>query len=317
MFERAKNFPDEGVSAGGGITSAPRSAVAILIRAIFSAAARGRRVAVVDTAGGLGNQLFQYAFGRHLEKRGFDVLHEIRRLLPGADPVGRTYRLHPLAPRTIVLPRNRLFRGALWRTTGFQLRWERNWYDFAEVETAGKRPVLFSGYWQHPRYGVDSIGEVRAILAKVRVEHPMMERPGVVVGARRGDYASGQPHLQHIGTLAPEYYEAALRCAPAGFPVYLFSDETVWAERVLRAHLESRLARPVRVVADEFDDWQTLALMSHGVFHVIANSTFHWWAAALSSTSRGCVAPEPWMRSLNGRCEILPPQWRTAPAVFE
>lgn len=316
MPARAK-IPQWGGVSADGIRSVPRGAVATLTGAMISAAARGRRVAVVDTAGGLGNQLFQYVFGRYLESRGFDVLHEIRRLLPGADPVGRTYRLGPLLPRTIAFPCNRLVRGALWRATGFQLRWESTWYGFADVERAGRRPVLFSGYWQHPRYGVEGIGEVRAALAGVRVEHPMIERPGVVVGARRGDYASGRTHLQHIGTLALEYYEAALRCAPAGCPVYLFSDEPEWAEGVLRPHLEARLARPVQVVGGEFDDWQTLSLMSRGLFHVIPNSTFHWWAAALSSTSRGCIAPEPWMRSLNGRCEILPPEWSTVPAAFE
>jgi len=292
-------------------------AVPRLARALARATMRGRRVAIVDVSGGLGNQLFQYAFGRYLESRGFETVYEIRRLLPGADQVGRTYRLHPLQPRTIVLPSNRLLRGALWRAFGMRLRFEREKFAFVEVGAAPSRSALFAGFWQHAHYAAAGIGNLRAVLAGIRVDSEIMAQPGIVVGARRGDFTSDGTHRWKIGALAPEYYTAALREAPRGLPIHLFSDESEWAEEVLRRYLEARFSQPVRVVRGDFDDWQTLALMSRGAFHVIANSTFHWWGAALSTTSRGCIAPEPWQRPLTGRCGILPPEWRTVTSVFE
>ncbi len=293
-----------------------RSAVALL-RMRAAAVRQGRRLAVVDTSGGLGNQLFQYAFGRYLATRGFEVVHEIRRLGPRADAAGRTYQLQPLAPRTVALPGNRLLRGGLRRALGLRLVSEGGDHVFAEVARDAPGHRLFSGYWQHPGYGDACRDELRATLAKIHVEHPLQARPGIVVGARRGDYAQAAALRATHGVLSPDYYVAALRSAPAGLPIYLFSDDTPWAAAVLRPWLETRLGRPVQVIADEFDAWQTLALMSGGLFHVIANSTFHWWAAALSSASRGCIAPEPWLRPHSGRGGILMPAWTTAPACFE
>lgn len=112
----------------------------------------------------------------------------------------------------------------------------------------------------------------------------------VSVHVRRGDYTE----LQHLFYyLQQTYYLDALRQLRDKVQidrVLVFSDEPEVASREL-----SQIDKVV-VVPREYDslaDALTLLFMSRCRYHVIANSTFSWWAAWLSG-SRHVLYPSQW-----------------------
>ena len=50
--------------------------------------------------------------------------------------------------------------------------------------------------------------------------------------------------------------------------------------------------------------------MSRCRHHVIANSSFSWWSAWLSShPDKIVVAPQAWFLANQGTVDLLPPEW--------
>jgi hypothetical protein len=57
---------------------------------------------------------------------------------------------------------------------------------------------------------------------------------------------------------------------------------------------------------------ETLEVMRFGLGYVIGNSTYSWWGAFLSYSSEPeVIAPNPWFRSAQSPRELIPPNWST------
>lgn len=57
---------------------------------------------------------------------------------------------------------------------------------------------------------------------------------------------------------------------------------------------------------------ETLEVMRFGAGYVIGNSTYSWWGAFLSYTFEPeVIAPNPWFRSARSPRELIPPNWST------
>ena len=63
---------------------------------------------------------------------------------------------------------------------------------------------------------------------------------------------------------------------------------------------------------NELDDWEQMLLMSLCQHNIIANSTFSWWGAWLSS-SELVVAPSGWFKGSNNQHldtkDLIPENW--------
>jgi hypothetical protein len=131
------------------------------------------------------------------------------------------------------------------------------------------------------------------------------ERP-IIVHVRRGDYV----RVDGFGLLALDYYEASitrLRQRGVTGPVWVFSDEPDTAAAVVDGELITGSTH----AAEEM--W----VMSHGGGHVIANSTFSWWAAWMNDPRVPVVAPSPWFRDGPVIEGLIPPEWDRLDAVWE
>ena len=105
---------------------------------------------------------------------------------------------------------------------------------------------------------------------------------------RRGDYVVNPNHpVQPL-----EYYDEALKCLPQNFPVIVFSDDPKWC------HEQELFSGDRFNISDDNSADFDLCLMSMCKCHVIANSSYSWWAAWLSTNKdKKVVAPQQWFGS--------------------
>jgi hypothetical protein len=281
---------------------------------------------VTRLLGGLGNQMFQYAVGRALAlQRAADLYLDCswyEQSHPGSTP--RRYELHHL--QTV-----QRFAGRFVRWKFRQARQKRSLFlrQYAYVEQPSrsfdarllelqKRHVYLDGYWQCEHYFSsvrssllrdfrlvsEATGQNAELLAEIA------ECNAVALHVRRGDYVQNE-HTHNVhGTCSLEYYRDAVayilaRVARPRF--FVFSDEPDWVRRNLQIEAE------VRHISHNHPDLghEDLRLMAHCKHFIIANSSFSWWGAWLSTHADKLVlAPRRWFAD-PGRDEgdIVPTSW--------
>ena len=273
---------------------------------------------IVRLNGGLGNQMFQYAAGRALADRlGSELLLDTRafeRLLALDAYTRRSYALAPFKLRARVATAADLENWPLWvMELGMRLRpvraLFRRWHFESAITydpgvLALHEPVCLVGYWQSERYFIAIAERLRADFT---LAQPMsgdnarlLERAhsanSVGLHVRRGDFASLEDAAQLHGLCSLDYYRRAIgilrdRCPECHFLV--FSDDPQWA----RAELPLD-AGAVFVAGNEQQPEQDLGLMSACRHHIIANSSFSWWAGWLGyHPEQIVIAPAPWYAS--------------------
>lgn len=179
-------------------------------------------------------------------------------------------------------------------------------------------PVYLWGYWQAVPYFDSVRDEVRnAFQFTSRIcEHSaalakeMRAQSSVALHVRRGDYVKNPETRRKHGTCSMEYY---MRCVAAiskqvADPLFfVFSDEPSWV------HSHLTIDAPSVVVSHNNgqNDAVDLYLMTQCKHHIIANSTFSWWAAWLSSSDNQIVyAPERWLRDPRVNTSgLIPANW--------
>ena len=126
---------------------------------------------------------------------------------------------------------------------------------------------------------------------------------------RRGDFAH-HPNSSVVHGLMPmEYYEEALNVVAKKVKkprIYVISDDTEWCE----ANLD--FAHPTKIVEHVPDKgYEDMRLMSLCRHHIIANSSFGWWAAWLCpNPDKIIVAPARWLIDTSrDTTDLIPSSW--------
>jgi hypothetical protein len=270
---------------------------------------------LVRLNGGLGNQMFQYAAGRALADRaGAELLLDTRafeQALAFRDFTPRTYALAPFKLRAKLATAADLNNWPLWVVAiGMRLRLVRPLFRRWHFESAITydpslltlhAPVCLVGYWQSERYFIDIADKIRADFA---LQQPLMDanagllalaRSGHSVGlhVRRADLVTLNSAAQASGLCSVDYYQRAIDLVRNRHPdcrFLVFSDDPEWARAELPLDPSA-----VFVTGNDASPEQDLTLMSACKHHIIANSSFSWWAAWLGKNPEQIViAPTPW-----------------------
>lgn len=126
--------------------------------------------------------------------------------------------------------------------------------------------------------------------------HEVKVTPVVAIHVRRGDYV-GNPF--YVDLMQTDYYQRAMAEFPqARFMV--FSDDIEYCK-----------ASPLFAGCEFYhgDELQDMNKMMSCMGHIIANSSFSWWAAYLAPFSKKIVAPIAWFTDGVDRVKI-PPAWK-------
>jgi hypothetical protein len=293
----------------------------------------------VQIVGGLGNQLFQYGTGRALAERlgatlvldctprmanprkfvldRFPIKARIIRDAPARvrlryfrlnGALGRRFSdaFHNVFPRTVQIDGHRF--KAVYEKQPF--RYERRF-----EELAGS--LYLAGWWQSYRYFEDSAA-VRSDLKMTWVPpganrqwlEQIRKINSVCLHIRRGDYLDPQTR-NSFGVCAPSYYLQAaqiIRQRVENPQFFVFSDDLAWCREYLS--IDAAQFVDANGPDDSVDELQLMAACRH---HIIANSTFSWWAAWLAEHPEQIViAPQPWFIT-NMAPDLLPKRWIRLP----
>lgn len=277
--------------------------------------------------GGLGNQLFQYAFGRYLShKHCTDLLLDLDWF--SSPRPGETIRSLDLVFFQI---------NASCACEDQQERWKKyrsryvKYFSFFQPlrlirEASSRRIESFKsspdnsylfGFWQSETFFL----EIRHLLlselipsqaldhSALLLDQEMQASQSISIHVRRGDYVSSKSASAFHGTCSLAYYQQAIQLLSDRFdnPVfYIFSDDIDWCRNNL-------VFRYPSIFVPDFvasKSWQDLWLLSRCKNHIIANSSFSWWGAWLSQNpDKVVVAPRQWFASRSLPAELLPKSW--------
>ena len=129
----------------------------------------------------------------------------------------------------------------------------------------------------------------------------------VALHVRRGDYLH-PTNLPHFGLCPLSYYQQAISHIRGQHPdatFFIFSDDVAWAEQNL-ADESVVFVQPHPNESDVID----LYLMSLCRHHILANSTFSFWAAHLSAHDGINLYPSRWFADSTWHVpDIFPAHW--------
>ncbi|MHB8121806.1 MAG: alpha-1,2-fucosyltransferase [Desulfuromonadaceae bacterium] len=289
---------------------------------------------IVKLMGGLGNQMFQYAAARSLSLRHGTALKLDLSYLE-SDQSGNTHRTYELGHfciasekasrlevNTMISRGNSTFLKALART--FQKKadshagYREKWCHYDPQLLTLSDNVYLEGYWQSERYFVD-ISEV--IRKELTVTSPLAGKNrelaeeirtvnAVSMHVRRGDYVTDKKAGAMHGVCNLDYYQSAVGLVVQSLEYphfFVFSDDPEWVAENLKLH------HPVRYISNNGSmAHEDLRLMSMCKHHVIANSSFSWWGAWLSTNpDKMVIAPKRWFNdpSIN-TSDLIPSDWQ-------
>lgn len=286
---------------------------------------------IVTMMGGLGNQMFQYAAGRHLSLRlNTRLAFDLRALLDRTPRENFTFREYELdvfgipateAPAAALGRFTPSYRPPAWRRLLHRLGGPPATYrkvvergiafDPAVLEQRGN--LLLSGYWQSEKYFAGAAATVRddfRFRAAPGDENAALARAigsveAVSIHVRRGDYLTNAFH----GLCSLAYYREAVALVAGRVSnpcFFVFSDDPQWVQQ----HLA--LPYPVTYVTHNQQrshlDLQLMSLCRH---HIIANSSFSWWGAWLGNhPGKVVVAPRRWFSDESiDTSDLVPAGW--------
>ena len=273
----------------------------------------------VRLVGRLGNQMFQYATARALALRlgvgiGLDTRYYSLRRRRDLTILFLNLRTEPISKPDLPPKETRRFRI-------FGRKHRNRFKIFSETQHTFDETVQMLSDWtyllgcfQNEKYFLNYASEIREELGGFpeigkqnrEILKAIEGSDSVSIHARRGDYAGNI----HYDLLPPTYYADAVHRildTITGTPqFFVFSDDPDWAEANIRP--PTGRTTYVRNTGPAYED---LRLMSHCKHHIIANSSFSWWAAWLRySTDKTVIAPRVWL-NIPGfdASDVVPAYW--------
>ena len=253
-------------------------------------------------SGGIGNQMFQYAFTLSMKAKGINVvpvldLYKVNRMHNGY-MLGRAFGIKDQEQND-----NRLSE----LVTRFIYKYKPHFITYNENPSVFSSDVFcsnslfYNGCWIDPRYfkGIEDI--VRKAFVFINIDennynlaNEMTTTTSISLHIRRGDYLSSNG----FDVCSSSYYNKCINyfCNIFTTPCfYVFSDDILWSQNLMNSF-------NVKYKIIDFnrgeDSYKDIFLMSKCKHNIIANSTFSWWGAWLNNNkSKIVLCPNVWIKT--------------------
>ena len=294
---------------------------------------------IVNIIGGLGNQMFQYAFALALQEKHKDEVvkidtshfnyvfikkyksanlhngYEIEKVFPNANLPHAT--ACDLLKITWYMPNyvlSRVVRRLLPARKNEYIQSPEDIFAFNEEVFNAKGDGYYEGVWQAVGYLKDVQDKIQEVFA-----HPepnaynadtikqISNCNSVGLHVRRGDYLSA-PSFNGICDL--DYYKkgiAEILRDGEHHCFYVFSNDIPWCKENIEPLVGGHEIVYVNGNTGKNSCWD-MFLMSYCRNLIIANSSFSWWGAFLNKNVSKVVAPYPWVNR-EGKIENYCVEW--------
>jgi len=279
-------------------------------------------VKIVKIAGGLGNQMFQYAFGKALEyeqkqKVLFDdswFLESKKEIVNNKkeNSIGVVMRGYGLDIFSLDIPfasdrqikscKNRIYEKKdfiydreLLKDYGssYYIGYFQNENYFKKIRSQIKGAFRFPPIHPSDKFNYEWLNKIRK------------SKNSVFIHLRRGDYLNLQGWA-----LSTNYYKKAVRYIKENVenPCFFVFGQNCSDYLKKEFNIDASFEIIGETNSENNEDWKDLVLMKACKHAIIANSTFSWWAAWLgrANTEGIVIAPTPFV---NGRDEIVCDNW--------
>jgi hypothetical protein len=262
---------------------------------------------IVRIVGGLGNQMFQYAYAKALQQKGYQVKIDITKF--------KKYKLHggyQLDQFKIDLETSKPIANVLCRL-GFRrsVKEKSLLFDKKFLEVPQKEYI--KGYFQTEKYfaSITPILRKQFIVKKELCSTTLrylkeitIQKNACSLHIRRGDYISDEKANSVHGTCDLQYYKKAIKLIRNEFKdahFFIFSDDISWA----RKNLVDKNVTYIEHTVIPHEDMHLMSLCKH---NITANSSFSWWGAWLNQhKNKTVIAPKNWF--VNRENEVACANW--------
>lgn len=285
---------------------------------------------IVNIIGGVGNQMFQYAFAYILSKinptekvyidtslfNGYGLHNgfEMDRLFGLKLPIAKWYQIAKVnwympsyklsrAVRNILPQRKSVYRNYMYMT-----------YDKEALFQKGDK--YYDGYWQTAKYYEGYRDEIIDLFRFRPIEDSINKKLAslilkdntVGIHIRRGDYLNSPIYK---GLCGVDYYKEAIRNAKNHIvnPIFfIFSNDIQWCKDNLMDIIGDC---NILFVDNNFGEnsYRDMQLLSMARCVILANSSFSWWAAYLNERDdKLVIAPKKWANLDRGE-DIYMDEW--------
>lgn len=333
------------------------------------------KMVIIQLAGGLGNQMFQYALYLQLKDLGREVkiddvsgFAEDPQRIPALAPFGITYERPTKEELRKMLDSSMM----PWHRVRRKLfgRHKKSYFEAGKLfipEVLTWDDIYLEGYWQTEKYFKSVEKQVRAVYDTDRLAAYLREVgvPGcdggensghaekgnhdcgrisrgqknvgqylreidnecsVSIHVRRGDYLVPDNQMLYGGICTDAYYIEGIRQMRERYPgcrFFLFTNDRAWAglqfakngNRTEADGERDGSAKPPKDAKHIFsggdvtwidlpgagdNDYAEFLLMSRCKHHILANSSFSWWASYLNKNpGKTVLAPPRWLNGVN------------------
>jgi hypothetical protein len=305
---------------------------------------------LILSIGGLGNQLFQLAAGLHfsetknlildysVHQKGIEGSKDLSEfVLPSRLQIMHSFKFSFFQKRIInlcirmssLVSDNAITKNLYMRLISilqsflgliYPGKWRVNHGIGLDANYDSPRTNFHIGYFQTYRY-FDNL-DVRKTMRRLTLRNPseaykknraeLANLDSLVVHVRLGDYRSetkfGMPSMTYfhdsiLGLWSENTFSR----------ISLFSNELDEATEYIPNYLREYLWTPNENLITTAE---TLELMRCGSAYVLSNSSFSWWAAALSHVEAPSVIyPLPWFQQMSDPIELIPKDWIGKPST--
>lgn len=285
---------------------------------------------IVKIAGGLGNQMFQYASAKSMAKRlnkelyidlgHYDKYDDRTFKLKEIFNIDDTVLSYKDIPLVYKIYKNRYINFII-RKSKMNIGLKNKFIyqkhfdiDRRLIENDNKNNFYLDGYWQNEEYFVEYDDYIRnKFKLKCEIRKEVLDKineintdNSVSVHIRRGDYMNIK-NIELYGICPIEYYKNSIKYIADKISepkFYFFSDDIDWVKENLNIEYECEF------IDGRYDDFEELYMMSKCKHNIIANSSFSWWGAWLNTNpDKIIIAPKKWTNRLNTSEQILPKNW--------
>ena len=281
--------------------------------------------------GGMGNQMFQYAFGLRLAAEiNTDLKLDLSSLLDRSkgDFVYRNYDLtafnvdHNFVHSPSLL--NQIFKIKSRKVAKFVMARAQNnkrfikeseFYFQSELIASAAEDNFYEGWWQSPKYFAGMEDKLRIhfqfnnkLLPKsTMLFDEITATNSICLNVRRTDFLT----VDNLNTTSKDYFiKAAARMAELVEKpkFFIFSDDVEWCRKNLD------LGHPQQIIDHShkgFKFTNYMQLMIACKHYIIPNSSYAWWAIWLNlNKDRHVIAPENWFNDPSiDTTDLVPNDW--------